>query len=103
MVAYASPLKLFEYMAAGKAIVAPDQPNIREVLSDGETALLFDPAEPDAMWRAISRLAADATLRGTLGGRRARGNRPAGLYVAGECREDHSLGSSSLSSPNQGS
>ncbi len=67
VVAYASPLKLFEYMAAGKAIVAPDQPNIREVLSDGETALLFDPAETGAMWRAISRLAADATLRGTLG------------------------------------
>jgi glycosyltransferase involved in cell wall biosynthesis len=67
VVAYASPLKLFEYMAAGKAIVAPDQANIREVLSDGETALLFDPAETGAMWRAISRLAADATLRGTLG------------------------------------
>ncbi len=67
VVAYASPLKLFEYMAAGKAIVAPDQPNIREVLSDGETALLFDAAETGAMWRAISRLAADATLRGTLG------------------------------------
>jgi glycosyltransferase involved in cell wall biosynthesis len=67
VVAYASPLKLFEYMAAGKAIVAPDQPNIREVLSDGETALLFDAAEAGAMWRAISRLAADATLRGTLG------------------------------------
>jgi glycosyltransferase involved in cell wall biosynthesis len=67
VVAYASPLKLFEYMAAGKAIVAPDQANIREVLTDGETALLFDPAETGAMWRAISRLAADATLRGTLG------------------------------------
>jgi glycosyltransferase involved in cell wall biosynthesis len=67
VVAYASPLKLFEYMAAGKAIVAPDQPNIREVLSDGETALLFDAAEAGAMWRAISRLAADAMLRGTLG------------------------------------
>ena len=46
VVAYASPLKLFEYMAAGKAIVAPDQPNIREVLTDGDTALLFDPSDP---------------------------------------------------------
>jgi glycosyltransferase involved in cell wall biosynthesis len=67
VVAYASPLKLFEYMAAGKAIVAPDQPNIREVLLDGETALLFDPAEPDTMWIAIRRLAADPLLRGRLG------------------------------------
>ncbi len=67
MVACASPLKLFEYMAAGKAIVAPDQPNIREVLSDGETALLFDPTVPDAMWEAIRRLASDSMLRARLG------------------------------------
>jgi glycosyltransferase involved in cell wall biosynthesis len=67
VVSYASPLKIFEYMAAGRAIVAPDQPNIREVLSDGETAVLFDPAEPGAMWRAIRRLATDAALRRRLG------------------------------------
>jgi glycosyltransferase involved in cell wall biosynthesis len=67
VVTYASPLKLFEYMAAGKAIVAPDQPNIRETLTDGETALLFDPAEPEAMWRAIRQLAVDAELRARLG------------------------------------
>ena len=36
---YASPLKLFEYMAAGLAVVAPDQPNLREVLADGANAL----------------------------------------------------------------
>ena len=67
VVTYASPLKLFEYMAAGKAIVAPNQPNIRETLTDGETALLFDPAEPDAMWQAICRLAVDSPLRDRLG------------------------------------
>jgi glycosyltransferase involved in cell wall biosynthesis len=67
VVSYASPLKIFEYMAAGRAIVAPDQPNIREVLRDGETAVLFQPAEAGAMWRAIQRLAADAGLRRRLG------------------------------------
>ena len=60
VVEYASPLKIFEYMAAGRAIVAPDQENIREILRDGETALLFDPARPEAMWQAILRLAGDA-------------------------------------------
>ena len=40
---YASPLKIFDYMAAGCAIVAPDQPNIREVLVHEQTALLFPP------------------------------------------------------------
>jgi glycosyltransferase involved in cell wall biosynthesis len=66
-VPYASPLKIFEYMACGRAIVAPDQPNIREILSDGETALLFDPDEPGSLWRAIRRLAEDAELREHLG------------------------------------
>lgn len=66
-VAYASPLKVFEYMAAGRAIVAPDQPNLREVLDDGETALLFDPADPGAMWQAVLRLVEDPALRRRLG------------------------------------
>lgn len=66
-VAYASPLKLFEYMAAGPAIIAPDQPNIREVLEPGRTALLFDPASPEAMWQSIETLARDAALRARLG------------------------------------
>jgi glycosyltransferase involved in cell wall biosynthesis len=66
-VPYASPLKVFEYMAAGRAIVAPDQPNIREVLRDGETALLFDPGKPGALWEAIGRLAGDPALRARLG------------------------------------
>lgn len=67
VVDYASPLKLFDYMAAGRAIVAPDQPNIREILAHERTALLFDPARPDAMWQAIARLAEDAALRHRLG------------------------------------
>jgi glycosyltransferase involved in cell wall biosynthesis len=67
VVAYASPLKIFDYMAAGRAIVAPDQPNIREILADEQTALLFDPADPAALWQAIARLIADAALRDRLG------------------------------------
>jgi glycosyltransferase involved in cell wall biosynthesis len=66
-VPYASPLKVFEYMAAGRAIVAPDQPNLREVLEHGRTALLFDPERPGAMWEAVHALAADPALRARLG------------------------------------
>jgi len=64
---YASPLKLFEYMAAGCAIVAPDQPNLREILVDDETALLFEPENWGALWSCIARLAADPALRARLG------------------------------------
>jgi len=67
VVAYASPLKIFDYMAAGRAIVAPDQPNIREILRHEDTALLFNPADPGALWQAVQRLAADPALRARLG------------------------------------
>jgi len=67
VVEYASPLKIFDYMAAGRAIVAPDQPNIREVLEHERTALLFDPGRAGAMGEAIARLLGDAPLRRRLG------------------------------------
>ncbi len=64
---YASPLKIFDYMAAGCAIVAPDQPNIREILQHERTALLFDPNLAGAHWEAIRRLVDDTELRRALG------------------------------------
>ena len=66
VVSYASPLKLFEYLALGRAIVAPDQPNIREVLDDGVNALLFPVDDPDGLTKAMERLSTDAALRERL-------------------------------------
>jgi len=66
---YASPLKLHEYMAAGLAVVAPDQPNLREVLTPGENALLVEPGDGDALLGALARLLGDADLRDSLGQR----------------------------------
>lgn len=66
VVPYASPLKLFEYMALGRAIVAPRTPNICEVLADSE-AMLFDPADSVDFVRATERLCADRDLRARLG------------------------------------
>lgn len=65
--AWASPLKLFEYLAAGCAVLAPDARNIREVLTDGRNALLFDPASTDALVAALRRLCDDPALRARLG------------------------------------
>jgi len=66
-VRYASPLKIFEYMAAGKAIIAPDQNNIREILTTGATAWLFEPDNWAAFHEAVLALSRDAPLRRRLG------------------------------------
>jgi glycosyltransferase involved in cell wall biosynthesis len=63
---YTSPLKLFEYMAAARPIVASDLPSLREVLVDGESALLVPPGDPAAMALAIERIAADRALAARL-------------------------------------
>jgi glycosyltransferase involved in cell wall biosynthesis len=63
---YASPLKLFEYLALGKAIVAPRMPNIEEVLTHGDNAWLFDAADGRSFAQALSTLSADAALRQRL-------------------------------------
>lgn len=39
---YASPMKILEYMALGKAIIAPDMENIKDILEDKITGLLFN-------------------------------------------------------------
>ncbi|MFZ4535388.1 glycosyltransferase family 4 protein [Propionivibrio sp.] len=66
VVPYASPLKLFEYLALGKAVVAPRQPNIEEVLTDGENALLFDATATGALEIALTRLCANEALRAQI-------------------------------------
>ena len=59
---FTSPLKLFEYMAAGRAIAASDLPSIREILTDGENALLVKPGDPNALAAAIRTLINDGDL-----------------------------------------
>ena len=63
LVPYASPLCLFEYLALSKAIVAPDQPNHREVLVHGVDSLLYDPLDPRGIENALELLSQDADLR----------------------------------------
>ncbi|MCK6446297.1 MAG: glycosyltransferase family 4 protein [Planctomycetes bacterium] len=64
---YASPLKLHEYMAARLAVIAPDQPNLREILVDRENARLVPPGDGEALARVLVELALDPTARAGLG------------------------------------
>ncbi len=58
---------MFEYMAAGRAIVSGDLPVLREVLDDRRNALLCPGGDLAAWTVALRTLAADPALRHRLG------------------------------------
>jgi glycosyltransferase involved in cell wall biosynthesis len=64
---YWSPLKVFEYMASGLPVVAPDIPRLRRIVADGREGLLYDAADPNGLVSALERLLDDDALRATLG------------------------------------
>lgn len=64
---YMSPMKVFEYMAQGKAMVASDLPVLREVLRHEENALLCPPQDVGAWCDAVKQLSEDESFRSRLG------------------------------------
>lgn len=64
---WTSPMKMFEYMAHGKPMVASDLPVLREVLEHGRNALIVAADDPEQWARALRRLASDGNLRHHLG------------------------------------
>ena len=63
--AYASPMKMFEYMACRRPILSSDLPVIREVLNESN-AVLLPPEDAGAWTEGLSRLLADVDLRNKL-------------------------------------
>lgn len=63
---YTSPLKMFEYLAAGRPIVASDLAALREILRHDETALLVEAGSPTAMASAIRRVTSNPALAAAL-------------------------------------
>jgi glycosyltransferase involved in cell wall biosynthesis len=61
-----SPLKLFEYMASGKAIVASSIGQLTDVIRDGENGLLVPPGDVSALADALKKLIGDAGLNSKL-------------------------------------
>ncbi len=66
-----SPIKLFEYMAAGRCVLASDLPCVREIVDHGRTGWLARPSHPHRLAEAIVHLAAQPALRRSMA-RRAR-------------------------------
>lgn len=64
---YASPLKLFDSLAAGVVTIAPDQPNLRERITDGRDGVLFRPGSGDDLARRLVWLMEDPGRARALG------------------------------------
>ena len=64
---YFSPLKLYEYLAMGKAVVASAIGQVCEVIDDGINGLLTRPGDADDLAEKLERLYRDPELRQSLG------------------------------------
>jgi glycosyltransferase involved in cell wall biosynthesis len=64
---YWSPLKVFEYMAAGLPVVAPDIPRLARIVGSGQAGLLYDTHAPRGLADALARLAERGDERRRLG------------------------------------
>jgi glycosyltransferase involved in cell wall biosynthesis len=63
------PMKLFGYLAAGRALLAPSTPDVKELLVDGDNAVLVEPGDLDAAAQALRTLLHDDVGRARLAGR----------------------------------
>ena len=66
---YGSPMKLFEYMAAGKAVVAPWLPPIVSIVGDDDGGVLFAPLDRTALTDVLDKLLDDPARRASIGAR----------------------------------
>jgi glycosyltransferase involved in cell wall biosynthesis len=64
---YFSPLKIYEYMAVGLAVVGSDAGEIAALVRDGQTGLMCPPEDAQVLAGALRRLARDPGLRVQLG------------------------------------
>lgn len=62
-----SPIKLFEYMAMGKAIVASNLGQVGELLVNGETAVLVEPDDAEALAQGVLYLINNPGVRNAMG------------------------------------
>ena len=62
-----TPLKPFEAMRSGRAVVVADLPALAEIVEDGKTGCLYPAGDAQALADTINRLLQDESLRDKLG------------------------------------
>lgn len=64
---YCSPVKLFEYMALGKPVLAPRLPNVKEIIIPSVNGVLFEPGSKKDLENKLIIMIEDSKLRRNLG------------------------------------
>ncbi|MFH2066625.1 MAG: glycosyltransferase family 4 protein [Pseudomonadota bacterium] len=67
--AYGSPMKVFEYMAMQKPVIAPMIPTLEEIVDNGYNGILFDPSKSENLGQSIIQLLKNESLRKLMGER----------------------------------
>jgi glycosyltransferase involved in cell wall biosynthesis len=62
----ALPIKLFEYMSSGLAIISTDTPAIKTIVEDGKNGMLFSPGDYNALASLIIKTLLDKNLMARL-------------------------------------
>ncbi|NOZ64696.1 MAG: glycosyltransferase family 4 protein [Caldiserica bacterium] len=66
---YSSPIKVFEYMAMGKPVIAPRIGQLKEIISEGEEGFLIEQGNKKQLQEGIIKLVGNKTLREKMGQR----------------------------------
>lgn len=64
---YYSPIKIFEYMVMGKPVIAGALGQVKDLVRDGETGLLYEPGNIGQLTEALMTLASNAEFTRTMG------------------------------------
>ncbi len=69
---FALPVKMFEFMAAGLPVIAPDFPPIREIIDESNAGVVFQPGDVNSLIQAINYLASHPKQARAMGENGAR-------------------------------
>ena len=64
---YIYPIKIFEYMAMGKAVISTDLPGVSRIIQHGVNGLLVEPDNPKELAKAILQIYSNSALKEILG------------------------------------
>jgi len=60
-------MKLFEYMAMAKPVIASAQGQIKDIIKHGKNGLLIEPDDSDGLAKAILKLGGDKSEMSNMG------------------------------------